>query len=76
MATTAQQITQLENRRQAILDLIEDINTDGRDLPNANDPENVNHIEKIRAWYEELDLIDKRIASLEDPWEVTSEMYG
>jgi hypothetical protein len=76
MATTAQQITQLENRRQTILDLIEDINTDGRDLPNANDPENVNHIEKIRAWYEELDLIDKRIASLEDPWEVTSEMYG
>lgn len=76
MATAATQIAQLEARRQTIIDLIEDANTDGRDLPNSTDGENVNHIEKIRAWYEELGLIDKLISSLDPAWEVTSEMTG
>lgn len=70
----ADQITQLENRRQDILDRIEALSDEDRDLPNSNSGENVNHIEKIRAWYEELKLIDERIASLESPFEITSEM--
>lgn len=74
MASTEAQITQLENRRQDILDRIEALSDEDRDLPNSNSGENVNHIEKIRAWYEELKLIDERIAALETPFEITSEM--
>lgn len=72
--TSAELIAQLETRRDTIIGLINTANADGRDLPNNNGGNNVDHIGKIRAWYEELKLIDEQINSLDGAFEVVSEM--
>lgn len=76
MATTAEQITALESRRDTIIARINAIESNNQDLPNHDGGLNVNHIEKIRAWYEELGLIEGRLLVLSygGAWDVTSEM--
>lgn len=66
----------LQQRKATILQRLASLDGGAGDKPNASlDGESVDHVGYRRSLYEELDLINKQIATAEGPWEVSEYLY-
>ncbi len=68
--TDAEEVELLKQRLESVVRQIAGLSATNYDLPNASCPDPIDFTGKIRALYEERDMLKQMIADAAGPWEL------